>query len=313
MRGLYFDGAVLDEFPLLNPDAWDSVIRPCLADYRGFAILSGTANGDDHFHEKKHQALANPDEWDFYDIKVTDTDALHPDEVDEMRRSMNAAKFDREMMNSFEAPVEGSYFAELVNQAAAEGRICGVPWDPKAKVVTFWDLGMRDTNAIWFVQRVGRELHFIDYQAMTGKGIEWYEKECLHSGERSRYDYSTHVMPPDIMVRELGTGRARIEICWGFDWDVTVAPDLDVDDGIQAVRTIIPISWFDSQRCVNGISALKSYQQSPRTGKPLHNWASHASDSVRYGAASLELISGWSANNVLKFRGPLKRGIKGLY
>ena len=50
IRGIYLDGAVLDEYPLLNPRAWTSVVRPTLADYRGFAIISGTSNGDDHFH-----------------------------------------------------------------------------------------------------------------------------------------------------------------------------------------------------------------------------------------------------------------------
>ena len=78
MRGLYFDGIVLDEFPMLNPSVFSTVVRPCLADYRGWAIISGTSNGDDHFHELKKKNQNDPT-WDFHIIPVTETDALHPD------------------------------------------------------------------------------------------------------------------------------------------------------------------------------------------------------------------------------------------
>ena len=72
MRGIYLDGAVLDEYPLLHPNAFTSVVRPCLADYRGFAIVSGTAAGEDHFHALKLRADDDPN-WDVFDIPVTAT------------------------------------------------------------------------------------------------------------------------------------------------------------------------------------------------------------------------------------------------
>ena len=53
-------GAVLDEYPLLAPQVYTSVVRPCLADYGGFAIVSGTSNGDDHFHKLKLKAEDDP-------------------------------------------------------------------------------------------------------------------------------------------------------------------------------------------------------------------------------------------------------------
>ena len=79
MRGIYLDGAVLDEYPLLHPSAFTSVVRPCLADYRGFAIVSGTAAGEDHFHALKLKAEDDPN-WAIFDIPVTSTgdSALSP-------------------------------------------------------------------------------------------------------------------------------------------------------------------------------------------------------------------------------------------
>jgi hypothetical protein len=49
IRGLYLDGAVLDEYPLLHAEAFHAVVRPALADYGGFGLISGTPAGKDHF------------------------------------------------------------------------------------------------------------------------------------------------------------------------------------------------------------------------------------------------------------------------
>lgn len=116
MRGIYLDGAVLDEYPLLHPSAFTSVVRPCLADYQGFAIVSGTAAGEDHFHALKLRAESDIN-WRVFEIPITATGdtALKPEEVEEMRRDMASDEFAREMLCSFDAPVEGAYYQEALN------------------------------------------------------------------------------------------------------------------------------------------------------------------------------------------------------
>jgi hypothetical protein len=119
-------------------------------------------------------------------------------------------------------------------------------------------------------------------------------------------------MPHDVMVRELGTGRTRIEVAGELGLDVTVAPKISVEDGIQAVRTLLPICWFDATLAANGVSALKSYQQG-KNGKPLHNWASHGADGFRHLAISIEYVTGWNGSNIIQMNGPLRRRIRGIY
>ena len=46
LRSLHLDGAALDEFPLLNQQAFSSIVRPALADYHGWAVVAGTPMGD---------------------------------------------------------------------------------------------------------------------------------------------------------------------------------------------------------------------------------------------------------------------------
>lgn len=317
MRGLYFDGIVLDEFPLLNPSVFSTVVRPCLADYRGWAIVSGTSNGDDHFHELKKKNQDDPT-WDFFIIPVTETDALHPDEVVEMTKDMTPEEYAREMLCSFDAPIEGAYYADLMNKAESGGRITKVPHDPAAPVFTWWDLGIDDYMAVWFVQKAGGELHVIDYDETTGLGIPQFWHRLTGNGDtfkhRQGYNYGAHVPPHDIMARELGTGRSRFEVMTELagQTPVIVSPFLSVQDGIQAVRTIIPLCWFDKERTEAGRSALRNYHRS-KAGKPVHNWASHGSDSFRTGAVALNQTVGYlSANNVTSISGRLRRRIRGM-
>lgn len=317
MRGLYFDGIVLDEFPLLNPAVFSTVVRPCLADYRGWAIVSGTSNGDDHFHELKLRNQNNPN-WDFFIIPVTETDALTADEVQEMTADMSAEEFAREMLCRFDAPVEGSYYADLINKAQAAGRITGVPHDPAGLVHTCWDLGIDDAMVTWFYQIAGKEIHFIDCLVRTDKSLEWFAQalkgyEDGHEHRRD-YNYGVHTPPNDIKVRELTTGRTRLEIMEKLlPGVVMVCPYHVPEDGIAAVRSILPMSWFDAKKCELGLSALRNYHRS-KTGKPVHNWASHAADGIRHGAVALNQTMGISgSSNIIGMRsGPLRRNVRGV-
>lgn len=308
MRGLYFDGAVADEYALLEPDMLDSVVRSCLLDYRGWFIASGTSNGDDHFHELKVIAEKNPDEWDIFIIPVTETDALHPDEVDDMRRQIDPATFAREMLCSFEAPTEGAYYADLMNEAETQGRVCSVLYDPSVQVITWWDLGIHDETFIWFLQRVGRELRVIRTMAFTGKGLPFIANEVKATG----YNFGTHVLPHDIMARELGTGRSRYEILSELLGDIFVCPMHRVEDGITATRSIIPMCYFDKELARSGIMALRNYHRG-NNGKPVHNWASHGSDAYRVGSVAFNQTIGYvSAKNVTSIGGRLRRRIRGI-
>ena len=307
MRGLYFDGAALDEYALLNPSVLGTVVRPCLADYQGWCIVAGTSNGDDHFHEVKIRADEDPEKWDSFVVPVSETDALDPYEVDEMRKDMTADEFAREMMCSFDAPIEGSYYGEVMNEIGLAGQIAGVPYDPNSPVMTWWDLGIDDETFIWFVQQCGRELHVIDTVANTGKGLEYYASQITSKP----YNYGVHILPHDIKARELGTGVSRYEILLRLLPNIFVTPNHSVEDGITASRATMRMCWFDKVRCDAGMSALKNYHKT-KTGKPLHNWASHASDAFRTGAVALNHVSGMIGNNIVPFRGrgALRRNIK---
>jgi hypothetical protein len=307
MRGIYLDGAVLDEYPLLHPSAFTSVVRPCLADYRGFAIVSGTAAGEDHFHALKLRAEGD-ETWQVFEIPVTATgeSALKAAEVEQMMRDMAADEYAREMLCSFDAPVEGAYYQDAMNTLQNAGRVTKVSPDLNSSVFTGWDLGISDMQCIWFGQLAGREIHWLNYLEDKGRKLSHYAEAVARYASDSGVTYRAHLLPHDVAVRELGTGHSRRqELSDLLDAPVITVPRHDPTDGIAAARGVLGMSWFDAVKCKRGLARLRSYRRG-KTGTPVHDDASHGADAFRTAAVGLPLISGLSRP------GRLRRMIRGL-
>ena len=203
---------------------------------------------------------------------------------------------------------EGSYYGLEMRRIKDEKRICKVPYDRAKGVVTAWDLGIGDSTAVWFAQFIGTEVHLIDYYETSGVGLEHYAKVLQDKG----YVYDQHIFPHDVRVRELGSGKSRIEMLEDLGIrDIDIAPDLLVDDGIQQVRTLLDKSWIDEEKCEKGIDCLLNYSRDWDDNgkvwrmKPKHNWASHGADAMRYLAVGYsEANSNWDK--------PLRRKLKGI-
>jgi len=289
MRGLGFDGVVLDEYADFPPSAWPEVIRPALADKRGWAVWIGTPKGHNAFHETWMAAQDDP-EWFTLRLRASETGIIHADELEAARKTMTEDQYRQEFETDFEAAIRGAYYGREMRQAEEDGRISGVPYDKKAEVHTAWDLGIADTTAIWFAQSVGREVRLIDYYENSGWGLDHYVGIIKAKG----YNYGTHWLPHDAEVRELGSGQTRVETLASMGLKARIAPKLKVEDGINAARLLLPRCWFDAKKCAFGIEALKQYRQEMDekrkafTGRPLHDFASHGADAFRYLAVSLK-------------------------
>ncbi len=295
LRGGYLDGVILDEYADMDPRAWSEVIRPMLADRQGWALFIGTPKGKNAFWDVWDRAGTEPN-WFRTMLKASETGLLPQEELDDARRVMTPEQYEQEFECSFDAAIIGAYYGKEMS-AAAE-RITRVPHDPAVEVETWWDLGIGDSTAVWFVQRVNSEIRFIDYIEASGEGLPFYAKALR---ERP-YLYSRHVLPHDVEVRELGTGKSRKEMLGGLGMqNIVVAPKLPIDDGIQAVRMLLPRAWFDAEKCKQGVEALKQYRRDwddklkVFRSHPLHNWASHGADAARTGAVVDPPPSTWAA------------------
>ena len=288
LRGIYLDGVVLDEFAQMSPRVFSEIIRPALADREGWAIFIGTPRGRNAFHELYRMASDDPD-WLTELIPASRSGVLPTAELVAARRVMTEAEYAQEFECSFEAAIAGSYYGDLLASAQREGRIGRVPWEPRLPVVTAWDLGIDDATSIWFCQTVGAELRLIDYYEASGVGLDHYAKN-LHD---KPYAYGAHYLPQDASVRELGTGRSRIETLTSLGIRARLAPGLGIEDGINAVRLTLPRCWFDQAACARGLEALRHYRRDrdERSGtfrlRPVHDWSSNAADAFRYLSVAL--------------------------
>lgn len=284
LRGIYLDGVIFDEVAQMPKRIWTEVIRPALSDRKGWAIFIGTPRGKNAFHEIYEDAKRDSD-WFTAMYRASETGIIDPEELAAAGREMSPEEYEQEFECSFTAAIKGAYFGTLMGEADKEGRITTVRHDPSLPVHTAWDLGMSDSTSIWFVQaRPGGTYAAVDYYEASGEGLTHYAKVLDEKG----YKYGTHIAPHDIRVRELGTGKSRLEIARGLGIRFDIAPNIPVQDGINAVRSILPSVWFDEEKCGPGIESLRHYRRvfnermNDFTARPLHDWTSHAVDAFRY-------------------------------
>lgn len=282
-------GIVFSEYSVADPLAWD-YLRPMLAENGGWALFIYTPRGKNHGWRLYEMACKNP-AWFSECLSVDRTGAISPDILDEERASgMGEDMIMQEYYCSFEAAMPGAYYGKPLAEARESGRIAStVCYDPALPVTTAWDLGVGDATAIWFAQQLGNEVRLIDYYEASGVGLEHYAKVL----KDKPYIYADHLLPHDVKVTELGTGRSRLETLRGLGINAKVVVNLPVDDGISAVRMLLPRCYFAEEACARGLDALGQYQKewNEKTRayalRPLHDWTSHAADAFRYLAVGL--------------------------
>jgi phage terminase large subunit len=298
LRGTYYDGCVLDEVGDMNPKVWNEVLRPSLSDRLGWCLFIGTPKGMNHFAEFRDRA-EETEGWKLIEFKASQTGIIPESELNAARAEMGEDKYQQEFECNFNSAVEGAYYGQIVNDLEEKNRITTIDRDDLCKSYVAWDLGMGDSTCLWVAQLVGKEVRLIDFVENNGVGLDWY----VNWLKENRYERFDQYLPHDVAVRELGTGKSRQEVLQEAGLEITVAPRLSVADGIQAVRRLLPRCWFDKDKTKQGINALRNYRreynekQNVYYEKPLHDWCSHAADSFRYLAITLdESDDSWSSN-----------------
>jgi hypothetical protein len=163
---------------------------------------------------------------------------------------------------AFQISTEGTYYATQLAAARKAGRIGRVPYLPNIPVDTFWDIGNTDGTAIWFMQRLGYENRFIDFdegwgepygyftQRMQSKGFTWGTHYLPHDAEHARQGATSNQSPKE-MLEDLMPGA-------DFECVPRVA---SLIDGIQATRNLFASSWFDEEKTMLGIAHLVAYRK----------------------------------------------------
>ena len=122
MRGLFFDGVVLDEYADMKPYVWGEVLRPTLSDHQGWAIFIGTPKGINAFHELFHKAVQK-DNWFTTTLLPQDTNAISDEELRLAEESMSPEQFRQEFLCDWNASTHNTLIPiDIVMQATRRGK-----------------------------------------------------------------------------------------------------------------------------------------------------------------------------------------------
>lgn len=295
---------VFSEYSLQSPAVWD-FLRPILAENGWWAIFNFTPRWDNHAKELLDMARANDKRLVSINT-VNDTKAITPEVLEEERKEIilknwSDAIFQQEYYCSFDAWIAGNYYAEILSELEKNNHRTVIPYDPWLDVYTVWDLWINDSTAIWFWQRLGKEIRIIDHYENNWEGLSHYVGVLREKW----YRYWTMYLPHDAQARSVQTWKTVEEKMYEY-WfnDIQIVPRLSVLDGINSARAILPYCYFDKDKTERGRKCLKNYHKEfddKRTAYkwPEHDWSSHSADAFRYLAVVNELIN-WDTNQKQK-------------
>ena len=289
-------GVVFSEFAIANPRAYE-FIRPILAENDGWALFPYTPRGRNHGYELFEMLQADPHSF-AERLTCDDTGHMSIEALALEKREMSVELYTQEYFASWDFGSEGAFYSKQMNTAEREGRITSVPHDQGLLTHVCWDIGLRDSTALWFFQvGAGGQIKWIDYYEAHGEQLDHYVKHI----KAKPYNYADDlILPHDAGHERLGAESIDRQLR-GLGFGARVLPvERSVLPGIEACRVAIGKSVFDRDNTKQGRACLNAYQREYDDKRqvfkpsPLHNWASDGSDSFRYGVRAIN--AGYCSN-----------------
>jgi hypothetical protein len=314
LRGLHFDGGVIDESEQISKEAIDYVLNFCLIQKQGWLVEIGTIKGSKGLYAKWDKARTDPDYFTMF-IPAGTSGVIPPHELDRLKRK-NPVAYAREMDLDPNAEISGSIYGRQMSDLRANNRIKPMVLDSRVPLYTFWDLGQRDYTAIWLMQLVGRDLVCLDYYCNHGFTAGHYAGKILQ-WEAQYGRIRLHYLPHDA-ASAAGGGLSWVENLElaGLRNTEIVNMTRDVWLGIHELRELLPRFYIDQQKCgagstwlldaiemPSGIDCLDYYRckEEVKSGiprdEPVHDQFSHGADALRtfaeaYAAGQIEEVRG---------------------
>lgn len=295
LRGMYFDGVVLDEVGDIRPSAWYTVLRPALSDRRGWAIFAGTPRGKNLFWNLREEARLNPNTHILLELPASKTGIIHPDELRDAKVQMTEEAYAVEYEISFDAAVPGAYYAKQIGQAYEEGRIGKFPIDPAFAVNLVADLGYTDSCSWWAWQETRDGIRVVDFMEDDNQPIQfyidWIKSRPYLVNPKGIY------LPHDARAKSLQTGKSIIEQFLQNGIRPNIVAEMSLQDGIETARLILNQCWFDETITYDGVEHLRAYMREfdekmqTYRNRPKHDQHSHAADAFRYLALAARPLS----------------------
>lgn len=185
--------------------------------------------------------------------------------------------------------VKGAIYAKELEKAQADGRISpDVVVDRSKPVDIGVDLGRADMTSLWFIQQIGMQHHAIDFYENCG--FDW--SHYIEQIQARKYNIGRIYLPHDAANEHVVASKSILRQTrdhYPNENQVRVVPRTkSVVNDINAVRAMFNRLWFNEKTCSGGLHSLSHYRYevNPEDARdisrePMHDWASHAADSLR--------------------------------
>ena len=244
-------------------------------------------NPNDEMDDTYQRFVVNPPPKAYVKKVNYNQNPWFPDELEKERvylKSKNEDLYNHVWEGEVLSNRDGAYFAKFI----PNDQIIDFKVEPNIPVDTYWDLGVSDSTCIWLVQQIGMEIRVVDCYENQGEGLQFYINWLHDWRAKHQAVFGEHYAPHDIQVRELGTGKSRLETARKLGIHFRVVRRLTIEDGIHAARAILPKCYFEKTNTKDGLQALRRYRKEFDEKKgiykphPLHDWSSHYADAFRY-------------------------------
>jgi len=303
LRGKPSNGAVFTEFAYQDPRG-EEVVSPMIRKSKGWKSFNSTPNGNNHYKARFDLAFKN--KKDCYTILATVLDTYDHNgnrlitdaDLQKERDDGKSEDFiNQEYFCSFNQGIGGTYIGRELQELANEGHITKVPYEKELLVDTYWDLGIsKNSMAVWFVQQMGNEVRYIDFEEATGMTFTYWAQLL----QAKNYLYGKHYAPPDVRVKEMvGKGqiaRTRLDHAADVGIKFEIIEQCSFENSVEVLKGLLPVSWFDEEKTRVGRQHLEMWGRvwndilQKYTDAEKADGNDHAGAAIRYSAISIRQI-----------------------
>jgi len=295
-RGMNPKFVIFSEYAFMERESWDT-IEPRLSQNNGIAMFISTPNGQNHFyHLCEYAKNAHLNEKDslknsYYHSRLTIEDtSIFDDGFIEGKRAEGMPEdfIQQEYYCSFTRGAEGAYYGKLMQRAKDDDRVTRINVNTDLPVHSAWDIGVGDASAIWLFQQLNNgKINLLHYYENNSEGLEHYIRYLEEWRKSNNVIFGTHFVPHDMQNREFTSGVDRLTTARNLGYNMQIVPRKPIEEGIQAVRSILPNCTFNVVHCKRGIQCLDFYRKKWNDilkvyyDEPLHDQYSHGADAFR--------------------------------
>ena len=296
--GLYLDGIVFDECDEIPPSL-DEIVRPALADRKGWTVHMGILRGRHNLHKRFEKYKGVPDHFQLL-LRASQTGIIDAEELASMKEHMGEAAYAMQMEADVNAALANAIYGANMDKLRRDNRLRIVPMDPGVGLYTFWDIGYSDYTSIWLIQFSGRDILLLDYYCRSGHPAGFYVAKVRQWEEEYQAPVRCNYVPHDAAQHDRGSGKTYVEHLKeaGLEYIKVVPRVPDEWVGIGALRKIFDRIYINLPKCntawtlgememPSGIDCLDyfSKKEDAKSGfikdEPVHDQYSHGAAALR--------------------------------